>query len=169
MIVLLNAHGQRLYRLLLRLTLREEVAEDLLQDLTVKLLQADGFAHATEPYAYARTAAMNLARNWFRSRTRNLPLSPSSLPDPQPPIWAGLVDAEEVQQLLQSISELSEKDRVILTMRYFDDAGYDEIARACGNTAHQARALCAKSIARLRAAMTRSDDAPSPQTTGTDQ
>jgi DNA-directed RNA polymerase specialized sigma24 family protein len=62
---LLNCHGERLYRLLVRLTLREDVAEDLLQDLAVKLSQASGFAAAENPYAYARRAAVNLAFSWI--------------------------------------------------------------------------------------------------------
>ena len=82
MIALLNAQGPQLYRLLLRLTLREDVAEDLLQDLTMNLSQADGFAQATHPYAYARTSATNLAFNWIRSQRRALPLDRCDLPHP---------------------------------------------------------------------------------------
>ena len=63
-ISLLNSHGERLYRLLVRMTLCEEVAEDLLQDLAVKLSAADGFVVADQPYAYARRAAVNLAFSW---------------------------------------------------------------------------------------------------------
>lgn len=67
---LLNVHGERLYRLLVRFTLREDVAEDLLQDLAVKLSKASGFAAAEDVYAYARKAAVNLGFSWMRSRRR---------------------------------------------------------------------------------------------------
>lgn len=71
---LLRSEGDRLYRLLWRLTQREDVAEDLLQELTLKLAESDGFGVSDQPYAYARAAAVNLACDW-RRRKRAEPAS----------------------------------------------------------------------------------------------
>lgn len=159
LIALLNEHGERLYRLLLRLTLREDAAEDLLQDLVVKLSQADSFATADNPYAYARRAAVNLAFSWIRrrrrDRERNVGEVEVSADDPPP--WARLVNVEDIRRVIELMEGLSERDRLLLTMRYFDEASYDEIAVAAGGTAHQTRALCHKAIRQLRAAMGEAD------------
>ena len=154
----MNEHGRRLYRLLVRLTLREDVAEDLLQDLAVKLCQARGFAAADEPYAYARKTAMNLAFSWLRRRRPRLSLDGFDHSSEERPAWSKLVRAEEIQRVLDRMDELSERDRLILTMRYFDEAGYDEISRVLGTTPKGARGLCHKAIARLRKAVVDAED-----------
>jgi len=157
-ILLLNSHGDRLYRLLVRLTLREDVAEDLLQDLVVKLSQASGFANAENPYSYARTATVNLAFSWFRGRRREQAIEGTDYPAGDPPPWSSLVKTEEIQRMLDHMGDLSDRDRLILAMRYFDEASYDEIARVFGGTTHQARGLCHKAIGRLRAKMAEPKD-----------
>ncbi|HPP20831.1 MAG: sigma-70 family RNA polymerase sigma factor [Phycisphaerae bacterium] len=158
-ISLLNSHGERLYRLLVRLCLREDVAEDLLQDLAVKLSQASSFAAAQDPYAYARKAAVNLAFSWIRSRQRErertMWLSAHSTDEPPP--WMKLVNAEDIRRVLEHMESLGDRDRLILAMRYFEEAEYEEIAQVIGSTDHQARALCHKAIERLRKAMVEPD------------
>jgi RNA polymerase sigma factor (sigma-70 family) len=156
---LLNCHGERLYRLLVRLTLREDVAEDLLQDLVVKLAQASTFAAAENPYAYARKAAVNLAFSWIRSRRRGREHVVESIDPPadDPPPWSRLVRSEDIRRVLDHMEDLGERDRLILAMRYFDDAGFEEIAQVIGGTGHQARGLCHKAIRQLRTAMVETD------------
>jgi RNA polymerase sigma factor (sigma-70 family) len=152
---LLNSHGDRLFRLLVRLTLRQDVAEDLLQDLVLKLAGSPGFAAAENPYAYARKAALNLAFNWIRSwqRHREEPVESVDAPADVPPAWKRLVKAEDIRRVLEHMEGLRDRDRVILVMRYFDDAAYADIAQVIGSTAGQARALCHKAIRRLRVLM----------------
>jgi DNA-directed RNA polymerase specialized sigma subunit len=55
------------------------------------------------------------------------------------------------------MEDLDDRDRLILVMRYFDEAGFEEIARFIEGTEHQARALCHKAIRRLRTAMAEPD------------
>jgi RNA polymerase sigma-70 factor (ECF subfamily) len=162
-ISLLDSHGDRLYRLLVRLTLREDVADDLFQDLVVKLAQARGFAAADNSYAYARTAAVNLVFNWIRSRRRVQPIKGVDRPADDPPAWSQLVDAEEIQRMLDHIRDLRERDRLILVMRYFDEASYLEISQVIGGTPHGARSRCHRAIKRLRVAMG-ADERSSPGT-----
>lgn len=159
-LALLKADGERLYRLLVRLTLREDVADDLLQDLVVKLAQARGFPEAENPYGYARTAAIHLAFNWMRQRRREQALEGYEQESVDLPPWTQLVQKEDIRRMLDSIEELAEQDRLILAMRYFDQASHEEIGSAIGRTAHQARGLCHKAIKRLRVAMIRPDGRP---------
>jgi RNA polymerase sigma factor (sigma-70 family) len=148
-------HGKRLYRLLVRLTLREDVAEDLLQDLFVKLSRAAGFAEADDPYAYARRAATNLAFSWIRSARAKREQSIEDVEPPvdSPPAWSRLVAVEDVRWMLAQMANLNDGERLILTMRYFDDARYSEIAGAIGATEQQARARGQKALRKLRIMM----------------
>ena len=65
---LLDAHGERLYATLFRLTLRRDVASELLQELFVRLGSSAGFDQADDGVAYAWRAAINLAMEWRRRR-----------------------------------------------------------------------------------------------------
>lgn len=156
---LLNAHGDRLFRLLVRLTLRQDVAEDLLQDLVLRLAGSPGFAAAGNPYAYARKAALHLAFNWIRSRRRRREEPAGNFDEAAdvPTAWSRLVKAEDIRRLLEHMEGLGDRDRLILVMRYFDDAAYADIAQVIGSTAAQARAFCHKAIRRLREAMVECD------------
>lgn len=135
------------------------MADDLLQDLVVKLSQADTFDTAENPYAYARRAAVNLAFSWIRTRRRDREQAVEDFdhPDSDPPVWSKLVRAEDIRRVLDHMEDLGDRDRFILAMRYFDEAGFDEIAQVIGGTKDQARALCHKAIRRLRTAMTQRD------------
>lgn len=160
-IELLNEYGDRLYRLLVRLTLREDVAQDLLQEMVIKLAHADGFMQATYPYAYARTAAMNLAISWMRKGGQHHEsLNELQHAAAHPPPWVALIQVEDTQRMLLVLSELSEKDQLLLTMRYFDESPYREIATAVGCTEQQARGLCFKALRRLREKFTPTDTTP---------
>lgn len=64
---LLNEHGGRLHKLLVKLTLRRDVAEDLLQDLFLRLSKSKGFHRSPSPERYLFRAAINLAFDWPRT------------------------------------------------------------------------------------------------------
>jgi len=148
----LDAHGPRLHRLLVRLTLRTDAADDLLQDLFLKLRASNGFAKADDPVAFAVRTAVNLAFDWRRRRNRrrettsldgDVAILPADL-------IAGLVEREEMEQVLAAIAELPEATQLALTLRHLERHETDEAARLMGNTPHQVRALCAKGLALLR-------------------
>jgi RNA polymerase sigma factor (sigma-70 family) len=158
-LALLEAHGERLYALLVRLTLRGDVAEDLLQDLFCKLVQSPRFAQADDPVAYASRMAMNLAFDHRRRQRRR----PATL-DADPPAAgngapiADLLRREEFQRVLDAMGKLPSGGRDILVLRYLEQQEFETIGRAIGKTAHQTRALCSKAMIRLRRLV--GDDAP---------
>lgn len=149
---LLETTGTRLHVLLVRLTLREDVAEDLMQELFLKLSQANGFGQADDPVAYARRAAVHLAFDWRRRQARDRspgPISTEREADAPSPL-SRLIQHEEYEQVLASLDKLSELGRDVLLLRYLEQESYEAIARQLGKTPHQVRALCHKAIAGLR-------------------
>ncbi|MFL5340175.1 MAG: RNA polymerase sigma factor [Gemmataceae bacterium] len=147
---LLDTDGQRLHRLLARLTLRAEAADDLLQELFLKLRTSAGFRDAADPAAFAMRAAVNLVFDWRRKcrRRREVSAVPDMPTTPDP--LAKLVQREELDQVLIALTELSESARLCLVLRHLEQLATDDIARQLGKTPHQVRALCAKGVARLR-------------------
>jgi RNA polymerase sigma factor (sigma-70 family) len=146
---LLDLYGAELYALFTRMTLRAGVAEDLLQDLFLKLRQAEGLRRATDPKAYLFRAAIHLACDWRRARRETEPLR-TELPQVDESPLDRLIDWEELEQVLDALPSLSELNRQVLLLRYLQHQEYDDIARQLGKTNHQVRGLCAKALSQLR-------------------
>jgi RNA polymerase sigma-70 factor (ECF subfamily) len=141
-----------LYALLTRLTLRRDVADELLQELVMRLAQADGFSHAEDPLAYARRAAIHLAFDWRRGgkrRRRTEPLSEEPAV-PAPDALGKLADREELERVLAAMEHLSPTARSCLVLHYIEQFSYDEVADQLQMTPHQVRAACHKGIRRIR-------------------
>jgi RNA polymerase sigma factor (sigma-70 family) len=151
---LLDAHGEFLYAKLVRLTLRREVAHELLQELFMRLARSPGLVRAADPVAYAYRAAMNLALEWRRSRRAWVPLeAAAAISAAEPTPLARLIQAEQVEQMLDALSSLTEVSREAFVLRLIDGLDYREIARRLGNTPHQARGLCHSAVRQLRSRM----------------
>jgi RNA polymerase sigma factor (sigma-70 family) len=152
-LALLAEEGPRLHALLVRITLRQDVAEDLMQDLFLRLSRSHTLSRAVDPVGYAVRAATRLAFDWRRSQRRRRETTaignePASIDQQKP---CRLEQREDLQAVLDAIQRLSTVCRDIVVMRYLEGRPYEEIAAAVGKTVHQTRALCYKSIVRLRA------------------
>jgi RNA polymerase sigma factor (sigma-70 family) len=146
---ILKQHGAQLHALLTRLTLRAGVAEDLLQELFLKLREADGFASAANRKAYVFQTAIHLAFDWRRRQrpTESLCEEPTIV---SAAALDRLIDAEEMEQVLEAMRQLSELGRHVLVGRYLQFQDYGEIALELGKTEHQVRGLCHKALGQLR-------------------
>jgi RNA polymerase sigma-70 factor (ECF subfamily) len=148
---LLSEHGPRLYSLLVS-TLREDVAEDLMQELFMRLSRRDALLRAADPVGYAIRAATRLAFDWRRSQRRRrdttaIDMEFQSYGDSA---VCRLEQREDLQAVLDAIEKLSTICRNIVVMRYLEGQPYEEISDTVGKSLHQTRALCYKSIIRLR-------------------
>jgi RNA polymerase sigma-70 factor (ECF subfamily) len=150
---LLADQGPVLHALLWRLTLRHDAADDLLQELFLKLYDSGGFHGSSNPPAYLRRAAINLALDWRRSVRRQ----PVGTLDPQfdgtdrgrSPVDV-LADAESLERILNAAAELGELSREAFVMRYVQQDSFEAIAGALSRTPHQARALCHHAVRQVR-------------------
>lgn len=149
---LLDEYGRRLHSLLTKMTLCEDAAADCLQELFLRLRDADGFRKSKQPERYMFRAAINLAFDWRRQQ-RRIHTSDEHLddtasccltPDDQ------IAEREEAERILQAMERLSEDDRELLTMKFIHGESHAEIADRFESTPHRVRALCSKAVARLR-------------------
>lgn len=155
---LLDKSGAELFALLTRLTLRQDVAEELMQELFIKLESSRGPVKAANWDAYARKAAINLAFDWRRNKTRSAfrtqqdaarGTSIEQASQSESPL-SKLVHDEELHETLNAIERLNKTSRQVLVMRYIEQRSYDDIAGQLGKSSHHVRTLCSRAMNRLR-------------------
>ncbi len=150
---LLDRSGASLFALLTRLTLREETGEELMQELFLKLSNAQDQAPIDCWYAYARRVAINLAFDWRRRhwRRRSVPLEDISEPISRTngPVGKAM-QAEEFEQVLAAVGRLKGASREVFVMRHLQQDSYEDIAEQLGKTPHHVRALCFRAMKDVR-------------------
>lgn len=149
---LLDTSGERLHRLLGRLTRQEDVVGDLLQELFIRLWNSKAFDKADDPFAYAYRAAINLAFERRRKQKATSQISQENCPATKdvPSALEKMIQAEELEQVLDAASRLTDLARDVVVMRYIEQDSYEEIGRRLVKKPQYMRALCAKAMARLR-------------------
>jgi len=154
---LLDTSGPRLHRLLARLTRCEDVVGDLLQELFIRLWNSKTFDKADDPFAYAFRTAINLAFEWRRRQQIMCQPLEGNCPAGQdnPSALGKMIQAEELEQVLDATSRLSDLARDVVVMRYIEQDSYEEIAERLGKKPQHMRSVCAKAMAQLREVLTR--------------
>jgi RNA polymerase sigma factor (sigma-70 family) len=149
---LLDTSGERLHRLIGRLTRREDVIGDLLQELFIRLWNSSAFDKADDPFAYAYRAAINLAFEWRRKQKATYQVSKENCPTKKdnPSALGRMIQAEELEQVLDAASKLTDLARDVVVMHYIEQDSFEEIGRRLGKKPQYMRALCAKAMAELR-------------------
>ena len=153
---LLDMSGERLHRLLGRLTQREDIIVDLLQELFIRLWNSKGFDKAEDPFAYAYRAAINLAFEWRRKQKATCQAFEENCPAAEDgsSVLGKMIQSEELEQVLDATSKLTDLARDVVVMRYIEQNSFEEIGRHLDKKPQYMRALCAKAMARLRELLT---------------
>ena len=150
---LAQRHYVELYRYALSVLREERAAEDAVQDAFERAFAALGRypeerlrAMRLRPWMYRIT--LNVARNRLRER-REVPVEEISS--------AGVALSDEgresVMDVLAALGRLPERQRVAVTMRYFQDLPYADISGATGWPEGTAKTLVRRGVARLRKIM----------------
>ena len=148
---LLDTSGPSLHRLLGRLTRRQDVVGDLLQELFLRLLNAKAFGEARDSTAYAYRAAINLAFEWRRGQqTARRPVKQDCRAADESSALAKIIQAEELDQVLNATSRLNELARDVVVMRYIEQDSYEEIGQRLGKKPQHVRSVCAKAVGQLK-------------------
>lgn len=149
-------HVDRVFRAVRGILRSDADAEDATQDAMLKVLTS---LHQYKPRADARfaawvmTIAVNTARRRFRRRrpeltaTGELPDTPGDGVDPAD----GLDRARQRRALLIALAELSERERVIVSLRYGADLNASEIAATVGIEPAAIRKMLERARTRLGA------------------
>jgi RNA polymerase sigma factor (sigma-70 family) len=123
-----------------------------MQELFIKLINSRSFDKAGNRQAYTRRAAINLAFDWRRRQKRN-PLRLDQVREPasnDSSPFGKLVQAEELDEILNAIGQMNKVPREAFVMRYIQEESYDYIAKQLDKTAHHVRALCSRALNHLR-------------------
>jgi len=133
------------------------VVGDLLQELFLRLWNSRAFDRAEDPFAYAYRTAINLAFEWRRrQQIRRQSLEGNCPAGPDHPSAIGkMILAEELEQVLDATSRLSDLAREVVVMRYIEQDSYEEIAERLSKKPQYMRSVCAKAMAQLREMLTR--------------
>ena len=142
--VLFRRHERPVYSLLCRMLSNHEDAEEALAEVFVKVWRAAGtFKGDAKFTTWLYRIAANTARDFLRSRMARREVSLEDVVVDE--VEAGerirtrgvdpeecAVQAEERSRVLRAMSELSEEDRLLVSLYHFQELDYDEIAQIAG-------------------------------------
>lgn len=129
--LMMDAYQSRLYWHIRRLVVYHEDAEDLLQDTFVKAYKNfDKFKEKSKIYTWLYRIATNEALQFLNKKKKLLKSDEGMEYFLQTAVAENAKhNAEEIEILLQkAIQTLPEKQKLVFTIRYFDELPYEEIA-----------------------------------------
>lgn len=140
-------------------------AEDATQEAFIKAYRAlNRFRPGASFRPWLLTIVTNEARNRRRSAGRRAKLNLQVAAEGQVPTSpvspeAAVVAAERREDLLASVGELSEGERLVISYRYFLGLSEEETATALDCARGTVKSRASRALARLRKAMAREEDA----------
>jgi RNA polymerase sigma-70 factor, ECF subfamily len=130
--LLMSKYKERLYWHIRRLVTTHDDADDVLQNTFIKvyrgILQFEG---KSQLYTWLYRIATNEALTFLQSQQRH---ASSSIDEPQSVVTSRLkadewFDGDEIQiKLQQSIAQLPEKQRIVFSLRYYQEMPYEEMS-----------------------------------------
>jgi RNA polymerase sigma-70 factor (sigma-E family) len=128
------------------------LAEDLVQDVLARIHRRWAHVEATEsPEAYIRKSIVHEYLSW-RRRLASRELVVADLPESRG-LWRG--GGPEMQmasrdQMWRLLATLPRTQRVVLTLRFYEDMTFDEIAAVLGCAQATVRVHASRGLTRLR-------------------
>jgi RNA polymerase sigma-70 factor (sigma-E family) len=149
------SQARALARLAYVLTGDFEDARDLTQDALVAVFRSwERVASADSPAAYARRVLINRRlANLRRPRVHELL---TSEPEARGAVVPQDGRYDEREAVWQALSNITERQRTVLVLRYYEDLGDSEIAKLLGCRQSTVRSLAARGLAALRSTALRS-------------
>jgi RNA polymerase sigma-70 factor (sigma-E family) len=145
----------RLRRAAFLLTGHDQQAEDAAQTALVKTYAAWSRIRRDDPYAYARKVLANHVTDQWRRPIREQ--SGEQLPDrPVPGDMAE--DVARQQWLLEALSVLTERERLVVVMRHYFDMPEAEVAVVLNIAVGSVKSLNFRGLRKLRVSVRDEDD-----------
>lgn len=129
--VIMDVYQSRLYWHIRRLVVDHEIAQDVLQDTFIKVYQNfHQFKQDSKLYTWLYRIATNEALQQLNKMKKMQKTDEDADYYMQNLVADNTsADGEEIQLLLQkAIQQLPEKQRLVFTMRYYDDLPYEEMS-----------------------------------------
>nr|BCX00461.1 MAG: DNA-directed RNA polymerase sigma-70 factor [Bacteroidota bacterium] len=130
---LVRRYQERIYRLIRRMVRDHETTDDLVQEVFVRVWESlDRFRGQAGLYSWIYRIAVNTTMSHFRrERLRRWIRLEEIFPGPTDPSSnpAEAVERQEREALLaQALKRLPPKQRLVFSLRYFEELSYEEIA-----------------------------------------
>lgn len=129
---LMKQYQERLYWHIRRLVVEHEDTNDILQNVFLKVWKSlADFREQANLYTWLYRIATNESLTWIEQQKKRASIS---LSDDENPVAARLeaqkgFDANKLEWKLQkAIQSLPEKQRVVFTLRYYDEMPYEQMA-----------------------------------------
>ena len=155
-----TARGSSLLRFAFVLCGDRHLAEDLVQDVLAKMHRRWKTVEAAEsPDAYVRKSIVHEFLSW-RRRLTNHELAVADLPPATGAVDDRASESAARDEMWRLLASLPRSQRVVLTLRFYEDLAYDEIAEVMGCAAVTARVHAARGLAKLRIELGLESDHP---------
>ena len=123
----IEKYSDMLYRLCIIMLKNESDAEDAVQETFIKYLQKSPiFQNPEHEKAWLITVATNQCRDLLRFRTKHPEISDNE--------WTNIRDTSTDSGILDALTSLPEKYRLVLTLHYIEGYGTNEIAKIINRT-----------------------------------
>lgn len=155
---LVTTYQERVYRVAWRFVRDDDLAEDVAQEAFIKVFRhIDRFQERSSLYTWIYRITVNIALNKLkRDRFRQmLPLGDFGRPDRRAsadPARRALSN-ELAERVDQAVSELPEKQRLVFTLKFYEELSHREIAEVVGCSEGTSKANYFHAIRKLRKAL----------------
>lgn len=130
-------YGDMLYRICLVMLKNTADAEDAVQDTFIRYMQkAPAFSSDEHEKAWLIKVAANICKDMLRQRNRTAELDEAALNT--------LTAADEDSHILEALTQIPEKFRIVLTLHYIEGYKVNEIAEMIGKTSSAVKMRLAK-------------------------
>lgn len=162
--LLLRRHERPVYSLLYRMLSNHEDAEEALAEVFVKVWRGAAFFKGDSKFTtWLYRIASNTARDFLRSRksrhevsiedviVNELEAGERATGDMRDPAEQ-LLEAEGRARILRGMQELSEDDRLLISLYHFQECDYEQISKITGAPANNLKVKLFRARQRLRKA-----------------
>ena len=130
-------YGDMLYRICLVMLKNTADAEDAVQDTFIRYMQkAPAFSSDEHEKAWLIKVTANICKDMLRQRNRTAELDEDALNT--------LTAADEDSHILEALTQIPEKFRIVLTLHYIEGYKVNEIAEMIGKTSSAVKMRLAK-------------------------
>lgn len=130
--VLVNTYKERLYWHIRRIVLDHDDADDVLQNTFIKVYRnIDGFKGESKLYSWLYRIATNESLTFLKQKSKKAGISDEELKNRMVENLQSDVyfEGDEIQLKLQkALATLPDKQKLVFTMKYFQEMKYDDIS-----------------------------------------
>lgn len=132
--VLVNTYKERLYWHIRRIVLDHDDADDVLQNTFIKVYRnIDGFKGESKLYSWLYRIATNESLTFLKQKSKKAGISDEELKNRMVENLQSDVyfEGDEIQLKLQrALATLPDKQKLVFTMKYFQEMKYEDISEA---------------------------------------